>query len=226
MTGARAGVVAGLFAGGIGTLPPEGHRTGIFKRPLAGPVRLGAEGLEGDVQADRRVHGGPEKALHHYAAESYAVLAEVFPRLRADLVPGSLGENLTTCGWTEDTVCVGDVFALGACRVQVSQPRSPCWKINHKFDEPGLSQAVAQRGVTGWYYRVLEGGLLAAGDRFELLERAPAAVSLRRLWQAHLAHRPDPAELDLLRRAAGLAQGWVRKLSERLDWLRAHGERR
>ena len=213
-----------IFVGGIAPLPPEGHPSGIFKQAVDAPVLLGAEGLAGDAQADRRVHGGPFKALHHYAAENYALLREAFPE-KADLfVPGSLGENVSTTGWDEATVCIGDVFRIGCATVQVSQPRQPCWKINHKFGADDLMRFVAERCVAGWYYRVLEDGEIAAGEAFELIERNAAPVTLRRLWFAQREHRPDPAELTRLRDTPGLSPNWVQKLDERIAWLRRQAE--
>ncbi|MBZ0125706.1 MAG: MOSC domain-containing protein, partial [Rhodocyclaceae bacterium] len=126
-------------------------------------------------------------------------------------------------GWDEDTVCVGDVFRIGAATVQVSQPRQPCWKINHKFGEEELMRFVAEHCVAGWYYRVLEGGPIAAGDAFTLIERNAEPVSLCRLWFAFRAHRPDPAELALLRDIPGLSPNWVQKLDERIAWLKQNG---
>lgn len=213
-----------LFAGGITRLQPEGEPSGIYKHALAGPVWLGREGLAGDVQADRRVHGGPDKALHHYAAENYARLAAAFPAIAGALLPGSLGENLSTRGWSEAQVCVGDVFRLGAARLQVSQPRSPCWKIESKFATSGLSRHIAEHGLTGWYYRVLEPGRVAAGDDFERIEQAPGALTLASLWRLSREHRPDLDALAAAARAPGLAPEWARRLAERLDWLRRHPE--
>lgn len=212
--------VEAIYVGGLAVLQPEGQSTGIFKRPVAGPVRVGREGISGDRQADRRVHGGPEKALHHYAADNYPLLAAAFPELESQFVAGSLGENLSSRGLTEDAVCVGDVFRLGGARIQVSQPRSPCWKIDHKFGVTGLTRFIADHGLAGWYYRVLETGAIRAGDVLELVERNPDPISLRRLWQAHLAHRPEADELAACASTPGLTPGWVKKLSERLDWLR------
>jgi len=217
-------VIDRVFAGGISPLPPEGQPTGIFKQPVDGSVALGKEGLAGDAQADRRVHGGPEKALHHYAADNYPVLAAAFPELASQLVAGSLGENLSSRGLTEETVCIGDIFRLGGARIQVSQPRSPCWKIDHKFGVAGLTRFIADHGATGWYYRVLEGGNLGTGDALELIDRNPDPITLQRLWQAHLAHRPDADEIAACAATPGLTPGWVRKLSERLDWLRRNPE--
>lgn len=215
--------IAAVYVGGIRPLPPEGHPSGIFKAAVSGPVLLGPEGLRGDEQADRRVHGGPWKALHHYAAENYARLATAFPDKSALFVPGSFGENVSTRGWAEDTVCIGDVFRIGAATVQVSQPRQPCWKLNHKFGEEELMRFVAEHCVAGWYYRVLETGAIATGDRFELIERQAEPVSLRRLWFAFRAHRPDPAELARLRETPGLSPNWVQKIGQRLEWLEKNG---
>ncbi len=215
--------IGAVFVGGIRPLPPEGHPSGIFKQAIAGPVPLGAEGLAGDAQADRRVHGGPWKALLHCAAENYARLAAAFPDKAALFVPGSLGENLTTRGWDEETVCVGDIFRIGRATVQVSQPRNPCWKLNHKFDEEDLVRHLAEHCIAGWYYRVLEGGPIAAGDAFELITRDPEPVSLRQLWFTFRAHRPDPAELARLRETPGLSPNWMQKIDQRLEWLENNG---
>jgi MOSC domain-containing protein YiiM len=216
-------MIGAVFAGGVRPLPPEGHPSGIVKEAVAGPAMLGQEGLEGDAQADRRVHGGPDKALHHYPAEHYAVFAAIYPDSASRFVPGSIGENVSTTGWTEENVCVGDVFRIGEARVQVTQPRSPCWKINHRYGLEDALQLVAERGITGWYYRVLEAGRIAAGDAFELLERNADAVTLRRLWQVTRSHRPAAEELSRLAWTPGLSEGWAEKLRGRLEWLRQNG---
>lgn len=212
-----------LFRGGLTRIDEHGQSTGIYKKPVAGPVELGFAGLAGDVQADRRVHGGPEKALHQYAVSSYRRLAELVPTIAAQLVVGSIGENLSTSTGDESTVFIGDVFRLGRARIQVSQPRSPCWKIDHRYGHEGVARLIAETGLTGWYYRVLAGGMVGSGDELELIERPPHAVSLCELWQAWREHRPDPATLERFCTAPGLTPGWQKKLHERLDWLRANG---
>ena len=201
-----------VFVGTLRPLPPEGQQTGMFKMPVTGPVAAGREGLAGDMQADLRVHGGPEKAVHYYPAEHYAALAGV-------LIPGVLGENLSGRGLTEDSVCIGDVFAIGTCRLQVSQPRQPCWKISHRLGHEPMSRVIADAGLTGWYFRVLEAGEISAGDGIECVERPAPGLTLARLWTARLAHRPDPAELRCLAAAPGLNPDWVKRLVERAVWL-------
>jgi MOSC domain-containing protein YiiM len=210
-----------LFAGRLQPLPPEGQITGIFKQPVARAL-VSAEGLAGDAQGDRRVHGGPEKAVHYYPAEHYTRLAERLPGLAAALVPGVLGENVSATGLTEQDVCIGDVYALGECRLQVSQPRRPCWKISHRLEHPGLSRLVADLGLTGWYFRVLEGGEIRAGDGLERVECPAPGLTLARLWAASEAHRPALDELRALAAAPGLNEDWVRRLTERADWLAQH----
>ena len=121
-------------------------------------------------------------------------------------------------------MCIGDVFRLGEARIQVSQPRSPCWKIDHRYGEAALSRAIAERGLTGWYYRVLEPGRVGPDSEFELLDRGGSAATIRRLWTANIARRPDPDELALLAAAPGLNPGWAKKLADRLDWLRRNPE--
>ena len=212
-------VLDSVYTGHLRSLPPEGQQTGIFKTAVEGRVVVGPEGLAGDVQGDRRVHGGPEKAVHYYPAEHYVGLAMEVPERAAALQPGALGENLSARGLTEQNVCIGDVFALGCCRLQVSQPRQPCWKISHKLDHPPMSRLIAEKGWTGWYFRVLQEGEIAAGDTLELVARPAPECTLARLWTACQLHRADPQELQFLAAASGLNEAWSRRLRDRAAWL-------
>lgn len=212
-----------LFSGGLTRIDEHGQATGIYKTAISGPVRLTGEGLAGDVQADRRVHGGAEKALHQYALDSYRQLATRLPAIAAQLVAGSIGENLSATGFDEATVCIGDVYRLGDAIIQVSQPRSPCWKIDHRYGYDGVARLIAETGLTGWYYRVIEPATIGSGDSLALIERHPGAVSLAAMWRLWRQHRPDPAELACLCAAPGLTPAWQRKLLDRLRWLRANG---
>lgn len=208
-----------VFAGGLGVLHPEGQRTGIFKRRHEKPVRVELHGIVGDEHGDTRVHGGPEKALHQYAAQNYQRLAQAFAHSATQLVAGSLGENISAFGLGECNVHIGDVFQVGSAVLQVSQPRSPCWKINHRFDAEKMSMFVARERITGWYYRVLQPGFIQAGDRIELLERHTGDFSIDRFWQVQLAHRPVIADLLALSATHGLSEDWKRRLFERAKYL-------
>lgn len=220
MTDPESHAVPRLFMGGIRPLPPDNKPTGIFKQEVFMPVWLGREGLAGDAQADRRVHGGPEKALHQYAVPDYARLAELFPDIRTLLVPGSLGENLSVPGWDETNVSIGDRFRLGSATIEVSAPRSPCWKIDLRYGREGVMAAIDAYGLTGWYFRVLEEGEVEPGCRFERIERRAPAVTLARLLALWRAHRPESAALAELAQTPGLAQRWIDKLRERAAKLR------
>ncbi|WP_366515685.1 MOSC domain-containing protein [Solimonas marina] len=210
-----------IFAGSVQAMPDDGRPTGIFKQPVSGEVEIGVEGITVDAQADRRVHGGPDKAVHQFPARNYARFAAAFPPLASKLIPGSIGENLTTADWTEEDVCIGDVFAIGSVRLQLNQPRSPCWKIDARYGVDGLTRFVAEHGLAGWYFRVLEAGRCRAGDTLTLIDRQADPVSLREYWDLRATTRPDRARLQHLIDTPGLAedkrQGWVR----RLEWLEA-----
>lgn len=211
-----------VFVGRVRLMLPDGESSAIFKSPVNGAVLLGLTGLEGDEQADLRHHGGPDKALHHYPAEHYAVLAEEWPQCASLVGPGVLGENISTRGMTEHEVCIGDVFRIGQARVQVSQPRAPCWKIDRRLKVDDASRFVEAAGVTGWYYRVLQGGLICADDEIELLERPNPWLSLAAYWDVVIAHRPDPVALRRIAAAPGLAADKVQRWLERAAWLESN----
>ncbi len=211
-------VVDGLFAGRIGRLPGESRGSAIAKEALAGRCRLVADGLVGDEHADPRAHGGPEKAVHLFPVEHYEALARAFPEAR-HLVPGGLGENLSTRGLTEDRVCIGDVFALGTARLQVAQPRTPCWKIDARCGVEGVAAHVAEQGIAGWYFRVLAPGECVAGDALIHVERPFGAVDLATFNRILRGARPALESLDALAAAPGLAPDWVHKIRSRRQWL-------
>lgn len=143
--------------------------TGFFKEPVLNRIWLGYEGLKGDQQADRRYHGGSEKAVCVYASEHYPYWQH---QLGIDAMPhGAFGENFTTAGLLEETVCVGDIYSIGEAMVQVSQPRQPCWKLARRWQVKDLTAQVERTGYTGFYFRVLRHGWVTAGDEFTLLER-------------------------------------------------------
>ena len=209
-----------IFIGAIRPLPPDNQPTGIFKQEIVAPVWVGKEGLAGDAQADRRVHGGAEKALHQYPAAHYTTLAAAFPEARESLVPGAMGENISTPGWDETTIAIGDVFQFGCARIQVSQPRSPCWKIEHRFRVEGMIQWIAGQRITGWYFRVLEEGVVEPGAVFERIERNPDPVFIAELLALWAGQCPDPQRLADVSRTPGLTASWVIKLNDRIERLR------
>ena len=160
-------------------------RSGIVKEPVAAPtVALDLLNLEGDRQADLTVHGGPDKAVYVYPSEH-------LPRWNAELGMtfgiGTFGENLTTAGWLEDEVCIGDVWVWGDALLQVTQPRSPCYKLATVTGRPDLLKRFVRNGRTGWYLRVLRPGDVPVAGPIEVAARDPGGVSV---LDAHRASLP------------------------------------
>ncbi|KQT60741.1 MULTISPECIES: MOSC domain-containing protein [unclassified Aureimonas] len=210
-------ILGALLVGDISPFGPVSVPSGIDKRPVQAPVRLCREGFFGDAQGDRKRHGGPDKAVHHYPSEHYAKwLAEIGTR---DMLaaPGAFGENLSTLGLTEETVAIGDVFRLGSSVIEVSQGRQPCWKLNHRFGVPDMARRVQTTGRTGWYYRVLEDGLVSPGDTILLLDRRLPDWSLRRLWHLLYVAPLDRDELAGMAALPGLPESWRRLAEHRLS---------
>lgn len=213
-----------LFVGNIRPLPESGRPTGIYKQPATGRLDLGPEGFTTDRQADRRVHGGPDKAVHLYPAAHYARLAERFPEAASALVSGSLGENLSTASLDENGVRLGDIWQLGTARLQVSQPRSPCWKIDERFCADGMAAFIAEHRLTGWYWRVLTPGRVVPGDNLSCEASDPDAFTLAEAMLLFQQHRPPLDQLARLAAAPAIAAGWRQKIEQRLEWLRRNPE--
>lgn len=190
-----------------------GTRSAIDKRVVPGPVRVGVSGLEGDEQGDRRVHGGPDKAIHHYPRDHYAAWRDELGTHALLEAAGAFGENLSSTGLTEADVCLADRFALGTAVVEVSQSRQPCWKLSDRFGVREMARRVQDSGRTGWYYRVLQPGIVVAGDSLTLQTRAYPRWPLSRLQQLLYARAVDEAAIaEVL--ALPLVPAW-RSLFER-----------
>lgn len=204
-------------------LGPEGVPSGFVKRPVLGPVQVSPLGLAGDEQADLSVHGGPEKAVYGYAMRHYAAWRSELPEHEQILVPGAFGENLTVDGLTEDEIFVGDVHRMGSALLQVCQPRQPCFKLALHFRDSRLPRAMVKSGRAGWYYRVIEGGTLRAGDRVELVQRPQPGLPLSRL--VSIVNR-GVATVDEHSALAGMPEvaSWIRTRS--MDILTSGGSSR
>ena len=210
-----------LFIGSIRSLPESGRPTGIYKQPVSTAIAIDENGFVGDAQADRRVHGGPEKAIHLYPARHYQRLAAQFPEAADKLIPGSLGENISCDELDESSVRIGDIYRLGSARLQLCQPRNPCWKIDERFATEGMAAFIAEQRLTGWYWRVLTPGEVRPGDPLLLEQEASGAFTLAAALLLCQTHRPALAGLEKLAASPGIARDWQCKLENRLNWLRA-----
>jgi MOSC domain-containing protein YiiM len=193
-----------------------GSCSAIAKEARSGELAVTELGLAGDEQGDLRVHGGKDKAIHHYPREHYAIWAAELGELPLLQAAGAFGENLSTYGWTEQTVCLGDRVRVGSAVLEVSQGRMPCWKLNDRFGVKDMSLRVQQSGRTGWYYRVLEEGVLAAGDTLQMIERPLPQWSVARLSSVLFDQQVDA---DVIHQCLQLplAPSWRRTLDRRLE---------
>ena len=185
--------------------------TAFVKEPVAGPVRVGSTGLDGDRQANERNHGGPEMALLAYAAAHYSRWREELGR--PDLPPGGFAENLTIDGLDEGSVCIGDTYAIGDVRVQVSQPRQPCFKISRRWNLPDLTKRVEATGRSGWYLRVLAEGEIEAGAPVDLLDRPYPEWTIARTQAVRRRARQEPAAAAALAACPLLSPTWRQALT-------------
>lgn len=170
--------------------------TGIFKQPVEGPLMLRRLNLDGDRQADLRVHGGPAKAVYVYPSEHYPLWRKELPGM--DLQYGMFGENFTTEGWNENDTNIGDRFRIGGAVVMVTQPREPCFKLAAKFGRDDIIKLFLESGRSGFYLSVVEEGMVEAGQTIERIYTDKNGVTVADMNNFYLHGATDAA---LVRRA-------------------------
>ncbi|HXT28323.1 MAG TPA: MOSC domain-containing protein [Vicinamibacterales bacterium] len=191
--------------------------TGIYKEPVDGRVALRTLNLDGDRQADLSVHGGAAKAVYCYPSEHYAYWRDELRR--GDLPDGMFGENFTTTGVDEDSVHIGDEFAIGTAAVVVTQPRMPCYKLGIRFGSDDMVKRFLASGRTGFYLAVIREGQVGAGDPIEVVARHPAAVRVSDITRLYVAKRYGADETTMVLRALSveaLPDSWKEHLRKRL----------
>jgi MOSC domain-containing protein YiiM len=200
------GVLRSVNVGKVRELELRGrpHKTGIFKEPVSGRVKLSGNSVEGDVQADRRFHGGPYKAVYSYTLEDYAWWEQELGR---PLPPATFGENLTIQGISAVDALIGERWAVGSALLAVTQPRTPCWKLAAKMGEPRFVRRFKDAGRAGAYLAIVREGDVGAGDTVEVVSRPSHPISvgmiaflnntdpeLSRLFMALIPEEPTPDE--------------------------------
>jgi MOSC domain-containing protein YiiM len=187
--------------------------TAIFKSPVEGPVEVSDLNLRGDRQADLSVHGGRFKAVYGYPSEHYAYWRKELPH--ANLPWGAFGENLTTEGLLETDLHIGDQVRIGSALLQVTQPRSPCYKLTIRFDRDDMVKRFAESNTSGFYFTVLKEGTLQAGAEITIVERHPAAVSVADINHLYYRESQDPQLLARAIELEALPQSWRDYLGRR-----------
>ena len=192
--------------------------TGIFKQPVEGRVPLRKLNLDGDRQADLSVHGGEYKAVYCYPAAHYGYWKKELPG--RELPMGMFGENFTTDGLLEDSVHLGDRFAVRSAEVVVMQPRLPCYKLGVRFQSDDMVRRFLASGRTGFYLAVAREGEVGAGDEIKVISRDENAVPLSEVTRLYIAKRYDQDDVRSLRRAlrvGALPESWKEYFRERLE---------
>jgi MOSC domain-containing protein YiiM len=188
----------------------DGEASAIEKTAVEGLRAVHWLGIEGDAQADLSVHGGPDKAIHHYPFDHYAhwrTALGAFPVLQQ---AGAFGENISTMGLTEEVACIGDRYRMGSAVVEIAQGRQPCWKQAHRLSSRTMVAAMVQSRRCGWYYRVIEQGVVRAGDELALLDRPFPEWNVKRVIGLLIAGegRTEKAAVKALAAMMVLAENW------------------
>ena len=181
-------------------------RTGIRKDPVGGSCRVTRLNLDGDGQGDLAGHGGEQRAVFVYQIESYRYWQEQLKR--TDFVDGQFGENFTTEGLPDDIACIGDRYRIGSAVFEITQPRVTCYRVGIRTNEPRMPALLTSSGRPGFYFRVLEEGVVRAGDEIvkvgEAKERMTVAAINALLYLP--GHARDRLERAI--RIEALSPGW------------------
>jgi MOSC domain-containing protein YiiM len=180
--------------------------TGIYKQPVAGPVQVGTLNVDGDRQADLRVHGGRDKAVYAYPSEFYELWSSERPEL--EFGPGTFGENLTTEGLVDHDVHIGDSFRVGAAELVVTQPRLPCFKLGIKMGRDEFVLEFLERGRLGFYLAVAREGEVQAGDPIVELQRDPHGIRVTELARLYACERDDVVSMRRAVELDALPDSW------------------
>lgn len=208
-----------VLVGTISLLADGTTPSAIAKRSVDGARTVGPTGFADDAQADLSVHGGIDKAVLHYSADHYADWRADYGDALPDSLGsvGAFGENLSSAGWTEDSVHLGDLIRIGTVLFEVTQARQPCFKLNVRHGLADLSYRVQKTGRSGWYYRVREPGRIGAGDRAELVDRPHPDWSVARGFALLTRGFHDRAALAELLALPCLAEAWKDQIARRLQ---------
>ncbi len=174
----------------------------IWKAPVEGPVRARGVNVEGDDQADREVHGGPDKAVYSYALEDVRWWEGELGRA---LELSAFGENLTTSGIDVSGALIGERWEIGTALLEVSEPRVPCWKLGVKMEDAAFPRKFTKAGRPGAYLRIVREGVLAAGDPVHIIERPGHGVRVKDVFRIYTRERTNAR---LLLEVPGLSEDW------------------
>lgn len=204
----------GLFAGK--TKNYQDHEpSAIAKSPLKATTLLTTLGFESDEQYEKRFHGGIDRALCHYPFDHYEYWLTEYPKAKDLFVTPAFGENISTIGLTEENAFMGDIYQLGEAIIQITQPRSPCYKLNYHLNAEDFSLKMQTSTRCGWLYRVIKEGNVEPCAQLKLLTR----LSILSVKEALNIAFNEPFNIDrtiVLMKSPGLSTSWMRTMQTRL----------
>jgi MOSC domain-containing protein YiiM len=162
--------------------------TGIYKEPVDS-IRIKRFFVEGDTVADLDVHGGEWKAVYGYPSEHYEFWRGEFPQM--SMPWGMFGENITTEGMVESELAIDDVYRIGTALLQVTEPRMPCYKLAMKFGRQDIIRRFMKSRRSGFYFTVLEEGVVRPGDRIALEHAGIGGISIRDIVDRYARKQPQ-----------------------------------
>jgi MOSC domain-containing protein YiiM len=183
-------------------------KSAIWKSPVAGRIAARGVNLDGDDQADRKAHGGPDKAVYAYAIEDALWWKE---KLGRSLQYGEFGENLTTEGIAVNDALVGERWAIGTAVFEVSEPRIPCWRLGVRMNDPGFVRRFTEGLRPGTYLRLIVEGEVGAGDEIRVLERPDHDLTIRDIFRIYTRDRGEVERLLAVPRISESWRGWAQR---------------
>lgn len=185
--------------------------TGIYKKPTSKAIFLGKEDVKGDEISDRKHHGGIFKACYIFSADQYGYWKNLYPNL--DWTYGMLGENLTVSGLDETKIRIGDIYKIGEAKVQITQPREPCYKFGVKFGSQAVLKQFIDHGFSGTYVSVMEEGFVKIGDEMKLLKAAENSLTTFQFFKLLFAKEKNQEHLRMALQLESIPQSKRNKLS-------------
>ncbi|MGS0674143.1 MOSC domain-containing protein [Shewanella sp. 0m-4] len=206
--------ISGLYQGevivGLGSVT-----SGINHKRRAVQLQVGIQGVAGDAQADVKHHGGLDRVLHHFPREHYGQYRR-WDMMASFKDAPAMGENISTVGLDETEVNIGDIIKIGEVELQVTQPRSPCFKLNLQFGHNEFALAMQQSGRCGWFYRVLKPGTVVETDTIERIKRL-TDISVAEAMHIYFLPEFNAEQYQRLLDCEGLAAAWVNSLQRRIE---------
>lgn len=188
--------------------------TGILKKPVNTPIFLGKTDVEKDVVCDRENHGGIDKACYFYGANHYSFWKEKYPNLKFEF--GMFGENITLDNIDETIIRIGNIYQVGKAVIQISEPRIPCFKLGHKFNDQLVIKEFINSSYSGFYVRILKEGTVTVGDEFKLIEQNNNDFSVEDAFSLLSYNKNNQLLLEMLKNEPLLGNEYRKSILKRI----------